>query len=123
MAASADAEQSRLLGLVSAQAAALADKERQLEVSATRVFMPVLLWHWHPARTSLAQGRIQPCSCIVATLPLHHWHKDLHNPAEIMATVPIDLADICVLIRLSAMYNASANRPGGAHKSTLCSAV
>jgi hypothetical protein len=30
-AASADAEQSRLLGLVSAQAAALADKERQLE--------------------------------------------------------------------------------------------
>jgi hypothetical protein len=28
----ADAEQSRLLGLVSAQAAALADKERQLEV-------------------------------------------------------------------------------------------
>lgn len=33
VAASADAEQSRLLGLVSAQAAALADKERQLEVS------------------------------------------------------------------------------------------
>jgi hypothetical protein len=32
VAASADAEQSRLLGLVSAQAAALADKERQLEV-------------------------------------------------------------------------------------------
>lgn len=31
--ASAEAEQSRLLGLVSAQAAALADKERQLEVS------------------------------------------------------------------------------------------
>lgn len=35
VAASADAEQSRLLGLVSAQAAALADKERQLEVRAT----------------------------------------------------------------------------------------
>lgn len=33
MVASADAEQSRLLGLVSTQAAALADKERQLEVS------------------------------------------------------------------------------------------
>lgn len=31
--ASVDAEQSRLLGLVSAQAAALADKERQLEVN------------------------------------------------------------------------------------------
>jgi hypothetical protein len=35
VAASADAEQSRLLGLVSAQAAALADKERQLEVRDT----------------------------------------------------------------------------------------